>query len=132
MRWETKEPQKCPKKKETDWRLMVVNVNNFPTEYNGHEKAKYDILKQETTSSGADVIGITELGRNENNLPNQLKPSNIVKNGTNMGLPPLRGTKGKPDLLSNLEESCLLLKARVPLTLSNEEKILRILEGGCG
>jgi hypothetical protein len=80
------EPQKCPKKKVTDWRLMVVNVNNFPTEYNAHEKAKYDILKQEITSSGAEVIGMTELGRNENNLPNQLKPSNIVKkwfkNGT--------------------------------------------------
>ena len=79
MRWETMEPQKCPKKNEADWRLMVVNVNNFPTEYNGHEKAKFDILKHEMTSSGADVIGITELGRNENNLPSQSKPSNIVK-----------------------------------------------------
>jgi hypothetical protein len=73
------EPQQCSKKDESDWRLMVININNFPTEYNGQEKAKFDILKQEITSSGADIIGLTELGRNENNLPNHSKPSNIVK-----------------------------------------------------
>ena len=73
------EPQKCPKKDVTDWRLMVVNINNFPTEANGQEKAKFDILKQEIVSSNADIVGLTELGRNENNLPHYFKPSNIVK-----------------------------------------------------
>lgn len=43
MRWESKEPHKTQKKDESDWRLMVVNINNFPTESNGSEKAKMDI-----------------------------------------------------------------------------------------
>ena len=85
MRWETKEPQRCPKR-ESDWRMMVININKFPTESSGQEKAKMDLLKQTMTGSEADVIGITELGRNENNLQLHNRPSNIVKKWFDKGI----------------------------------------------
>ena len=79
MRWETKEPNICIKKCETDWRLISININSFPTERNGIEKGKYDLLKQTIAESEADIVGISELGKNENNIPYYSRLSNVIK-----------------------------------------------------
>ena len=79
MRCETKEPNICIKKCETDWRLISININSFPTERNGIEKGKYDLLKQTIAESEADIVGISELGKNENNIPYYSRLSNVIK-----------------------------------------------------
>ena len=48
-------------------------------ERNGLEKAKCDQLKQKITVSEADVVGITELGCNEYNMPYYSRPPNVAK-----------------------------------------------------
>ena len=74
------------RKKASDWRILCFNVNNFPSERNGSEKAKLDQVKEIMTRSDADIIGITEVGRNEYNVPYEQRPSKLVggwfKNGT--------------------------------------------------
>ena len=78
-RWKSKEPQNSSKKVDSDWRIMSINVNNFPTETNGLEKAKIDTVKQFMVSSETDIFGIIELGKNENNIPEKARPSKVVK-----------------------------------------------------
>ena len=63
MRWETTEPTLCPKKNNNDWRLISINVNNFPTERDGSEKAKRDLLRAMVGTSEAEIIGMNEVGR---------------------------------------------------------------------
>ena len=69
MRWETRDPSTCSKRCDSDWRIIAINTNSFPSEKNGLEKAKYDLLKKTVIDSEADIVGITELGRNEDNIP---------------------------------------------------------------
>ena len=69
MRWETIEPHTCWKKNDSDWRTMVLNINNFPSEIDGLDKAKYDLVKKTIADSEVDILGIIELGRNEYNIP---------------------------------------------------------------
>ena len=45
----------------------------------GFEKAKFDLLKATLYTSDADIIGITELGSNEYEMPLNLRPSEIAK-----------------------------------------------------
>ena len=61
MRWETTEPHICRKKKDSDWRIMTLNVNNFPSEKDGLDKAKHDLLKKTIADSEVDILGLTEL-----------------------------------------------------------------------
>ena len=77
-RWKSKEPQNSSKKVDSDWRIMSINVNNFPMETNGLEKAKIDTVKQFMVSSETDIFGIIELGKNENNIPEKARPSKVV------------------------------------------------------
>ena len=62
MRWETSDPSTSIKCCDSDWRIIVININNFPSEKNGLEKAKFDLLKRTVIDSEADIVGITELG----------------------------------------------------------------------
>ena len=78
MREKTIDPSACGKKVDTDWRIVSININKFPTEKDGHDKAKLDLLRETIHASGADIIGISEMGRNENNLPFQKRPSWIL------------------------------------------------------
>ena len=79
MREKTIDPSVCEKKVDTDWRIMSININNFPTEKDGHDKAKLDLLRETIHASGADITGIVEMGRNENNLTFQKRPTNVTK-----------------------------------------------------
>ena len=79
MREKTIDPSASEKKVDTDWRIVSININNFPTEKDGHDKAKLDLLRETIHASGAEIIGISEMGRNENNLPFQKRPSNVTK-----------------------------------------------------
>ena len=94
MRKKTIDPSACGKKDDTDWRIVSININNFPTEKDGHDKAKLDLLRETIHASGADLIGISEMGRNENNLPFQKRPSNVTKswveNGSSIETTPAR------------------------------------------
>ena len=85
MRKKTIDPSACDKKDDTDWRIVSININNFPTEKDGHDKAKLDLLRETIHASGADLIGISEMGRNENNLPFQKRPSNVTKSWVENG-----------------------------------------------
>ena len=78
-RWEATEPNECQKKSDTDWRILAINVNNFPSEKNGFEKAKIDLLKATLILSDADVMGLSEVGRNEYKMDFERTPSNIAK-----------------------------------------------------
>ena len=85
-RWETTEPSECPKGNDSDWRILCINVNNFPAERNGFEKAKFDLLKTTMAASDADIIGMSEVGRNEYNMELENRPTTKIKewfeNGT--------------------------------------------------
>ena len=61
-------------------------MNNFPAERNGFEKAKFDLLKTTMAASDADIIGMSEVGRNEYNMELENRPTTKIKewfeNGT--------------------------------------------------
>ena len=86
MRWKTTEPNQCPKQRETDWRIMSININNFPSERNGLEKMKRDLLKATLIASDADVMGLSEIGRNEYNMDLENRPSKIMKSWFENGM----------------------------------------------
>ena len=86
MRWKTTEPQDCPKQDDSDWRILCININNFPSEKNGLEKMKHDLLKATLVSSDADVMGISEVGRNESKMDLSNRPSRIVKSWFENGM----------------------------------------------
>ena len=67
------------RKMENDWRIMLHNINNFPSEGSGEGKAKIDTLKSLIMKSDADFLGFTEFGRNEDNIPFQNRPSTLVR-----------------------------------------------------
>ena len=79
MRWETTEPSTCGKKVDEDWRIIAININNFPSENNGLDKAKLDLLKKTISDSDAQIVGITELGGNEDNIAYHTRLSNVIK-----------------------------------------------------
>ena len=78
-RWKTTEPTNCPKLNDDDWRILAVNVNNFPTEADGANKAKLDMLRKLVGASDSDIVGMSEIGRNEKKMKHKNKPSEIVK-----------------------------------------------------
>ena len=110
MRWETMDPSDCEKKVETDWRIIAININNFPTEKNGIDKAKYDLLKKTITDSDADIVGISELGRNEDNLPFHMRPSNVIKKWVERGT--AKSAWNRRNTLSKYEPGGVLLSTR--------------------
>ena len=57
----------------------MSNINNFPSEISGEGKAKIDTLKSLIMKSDADICGLTEFGRNEDNISYQNRPSTQVK-----------------------------------------------------
>ena len=85
-RWEATSPSDSPKKCQSDWRLMAINVNNFPNEQDGVGKSKIDLLRRAIGYSEADIIGMTEIGRNEDLLPPQGRPSQVTKAWVEKGL----------------------------------------------
>ena len=86
MRWKSTEPNECERQRDSDWRIMCVNINNFPSERNGFEKMKRDLLKAAMISSEADVIGVSEMGRNENNMDIDNRPSAIMRDWFENGM----------------------------------------------
>ena len=78
IRKKTTDPETVSKL-DSDWRFLCVNINNFPTEKSGDDKAKLDLLRATLYSSDADVMGITELGRNEFKMTTHNRPSEITK-----------------------------------------------------
>ena len=73
-----RDPTECPKRDE-DWRLVAININGFPTEANGEEKAKRDRLKDLITRGNVDIAGLTETARNERKIPHKRRPTTIIK-----------------------------------------------------
>ena len=63
----------CPKHREDDWRILAINVNNFPSEEDGANKAKLDMLRRLVGASDCDIIGMSEIGRNEKRMTNKHK-----------------------------------------------------------
>ena len=86
MRWEATSPSESPKKCQSDWRLMAINVNNFPSEQDGVGKSKLDLLRRAIGQSESDIVGMTEIGRNEDLLPPQVRPSKVTKAWVEKGL----------------------------------------------
>ena len=78
MRKKTTDPETVSKCN-ADWRFLCLNINNFPTEKSGDDKAKLDLLRATLYASNADVMGITELGRNEYKMTTHNRPSEITK-----------------------------------------------------
>ena len=73
-------------KRDSDWRFVCININNFPSERNGIDKAKFDLLKSTLYNCEADVMGITELGRNEYEMQLKNRPSEVSKQWFEQGL----------------------------------------------
>jgi hypothetical protein len=71
------------RKRATDWRILLSNINNFPTEGSGEGKAKIDTLKSLIMKSDADIFGFTEFGKNEDEISFQNRPSTQVKGWMN-------------------------------------------------
>ena len=71
------------RKRATDWRILLSNINNFPTEGSGEGKAKIDTLKSLIMKSDADIFGFTEFGKNEDKIPYQNRPSTQVRGWMN-------------------------------------------------
>ena len=65
---------------------MAINVNNFPSEQDGVEKSKLDLLRRAIGYSESDIVGMTEIGRNEDFLPPQVRPSKVTKAWVEKGL----------------------------------------------
>ena len=65
---------------------MALNINNFPSERDGLDKAKHDLLKKTIADSEVDILGLTELGRNEFNIPYSVRPSNVIQTWVKNGL----------------------------------------------
>ena len=86
MRWESTSPSESPKKCQSDWRLMAINVNNFPSEQDGVGKSKLDLLRRAIGYSESDIISMTEIGRNEDLLPPQVRPSKVARAWVEKGL----------------------------------------------
>ena len=110
MRWETMDPSDCEKKIESDWRIIAININNFPTEKNGIDKAKYDLLKKTIADSDADIVGISELGKNEDNIPFHQRPSNVIKQWMERGT--AKSAWNRRNTLSRYEPGGVLLSTR--------------------
>ena len=107
MRWETTDPCTNPKKRDDDWRIIGININNFPSENNGLDKAKQDLLKKTISECDPEIVGITELGRNEDNIPYQMRPSNVIKKWTEKGT--AQAAWNKRNTLSKYEPGGVLL-----------------------
>jgi len=46
------------------WRILVENINTFPKENNGENKAKLDLFKHLVTSSDCDILLLSEHNMN--------------------------------------------------------------------
>ena len=61
---------------------MALNINGFPTEHNGEEKAKRDKLKDLATRGVIDILGLTETARNEDQIEYHRRPTVVLKTWT--------------------------------------------------
>ena len=131
MRWETTSPSLCNKKDETDWRIVSLNVNNFPSENDGEQKAKRDALRREIAMSEGDIMGFTEIGRNENKLTHHHKPSNIIKRWLEKGAV-ISDWNRRQNYAAYEAGGSLTPKGKLRLIQSKEEGTAGISGGGRG
>ena len=69
-----------------------------------------DLLKKTISDSNSEIIGLTELGRNEDNIPYHIRPSNIIKKWMENGS--AKSAWSKRNTLSKYEPGGVLLSTR--------------------
>jgi len=64
----------------TDWRILIGNVNTFPREKSGENKAKLDMLKHLVTSSDCNILLLSEHNMNVLRTEHRGRPGSLMKN----------------------------------------------------
>jgi len=67
------------KSKNNTWRIIIGNINSFPTGTNGINQYKLDKLQTLLNKKGIDIALISEHNRNVQKLPFKDRPSTIMK-----------------------------------------------------
>ena len=64
----------------TDWKILIGNVNTFPRENSGENKVKLDMLKHLVTSSDCDILLLSEHNMNVQRTEHRGRPGTLMKN----------------------------------------------------
>lgn len=66
-------------RRNSSWKIIIGNINSFPSEYDGKNKLKMDMLKKMVTGQHTDIIMISEHNRNLANMGKNSQPLELVK-----------------------------------------------------
>ena len=68
------------KEENSDWRILIGNINTFPKENNGENKAKLDLFKHLVTSNDCDILLLSEHNMNVLRTEHRSRPGTLMRN----------------------------------------------------